>query len=188
MRTANRVHSPWRIRIAAIFLPVVLLGSFPGRADGATNGWRNIILQIRSQFPAVRHIGTRELARRMEGGRTNRTVLLDVREPGEFAVSHIRGARRAVNRKEALAALSSTPKDTPIVAYCSVGYRSARLAMALHAAGYTNIVNLRGSIFQWANEGRPLYRGRKEVKTVHPYDLVWGQLLERDLRATPGKD
>ncbi len=43
--------------------------------------------------------------------------------------------------------------------------------------------NLKGSIFQWANEGRPVVRDGEPVREVHPYDAVWGRLLDRDLRA-----
>ena len=43
---------------------------------------------------------------------------------------------------------------------------------------YTNVRNLDGSIFQWANEGRPLVRGNQRVQDVHPYDENWGRLLD----------
>jgi hypothetical protein len=44
-------------------------------------------------------------------------------------------------------------------------------------------MNLEGSIFQWANECRPVYRDAAEVQQVHPYDGIWGKLLDKDLRA-----
>ncbi len=37
------------------------------------------------------------------------------------------------------------------------------------------VVNLDGSIFEWANEGRPL--DGDEAGGVHPYNRVWGQAL-----------
>ena len=64
-------------------------------------------------------------------------------------------------------------KDAPIVTYCSVGYRSGKMAERLQAAGYTNVRNLEGSIFKWANEHRPLVRGESEP--------VAGASLQRDL-------
>ncbi|NQT93279.1 MAG: rhodanese-like domain-containing protein [Lentisphaerae bacterium] len=173
---------------AALLLLAATLATFPGCAGADTNSWKHIAGQVRSQFPSVRNISTRQLARMLNARRKKTVVLLDVRQPEEFAVSHLRGARRAVTGKEALAVLSDVAKETRIVAYCSVGYRSAQLAQTLHAAGYTNIVNLQGSIFKWANEGRPVYRGNTKVKTVHPYDLVWGQLLKRALWARPDKE
>jgi 3-mercaptopyruvate sulfurtransferase SseA len=67
--------------------------------------------------------------------------------------------------------------------YCSVGYRSARIVERLRAAGHSDVRNLRGSIFQWANEGRPVVRGDSTVHKVHPFDATWGRLLNADLRA-----
>jgi hypothetical protein len=57
------------------------------------------------------------------------------------------------------------------------------MAERLQKAGFTNVMNLEGSIFQWANEGRPVYRDAAEVQQVHPYDGIWGKLLDKDLRA-----
>ena len=48
--------------------------------------------------------------------------------------------------------------------YCAVGYRSAEMATQLRAAGFTNVRNLEGSIFQWANEHRPLVHGEQPVE------------------------
>jgi 3-mercaptopyruvate sulfurtransferase SseA len=76
------------------------------------------------------------------------------------------------------------PKETPIVTYCAVGYRSGETADRLRAAGFTNVHNLEGSIFQWANEHRPLVREQEHVSQVHPYNVFWGRLLNDDVRAT----
>ena len=74
-------------------------------------------------------------------------------------------------------------KETPIVTYCAVGYRSAEMVKRLKAAGFTNVRNLEGSIFQWANERRPLVQGEQPVARVHPYSTLWGRLLEDEVRA-----
>ena len=71
-----------------------------------------------------------------------------------------------------------TSKDAVIVAYCSVGYRSSVFAERLQRAGYLNVRQLDGGIFQWANEGRPLAGG----KVVHPYNARWGRYLHSELR------
>jgi hypothetical protein len=57
------------------------------------------------------------------------------------------------------------------------------MAERLQKAGFTRVRNLEGSIFEWANEGRPLVREGKKVTTVHPYDTTWGRLLRDDVRA-----
>ena len=77
--------------------------------------------------------------------------------------------------------------DMPIVAYCSVGYRSSELVQKLTERGFTNVKNLDGSIFEWANRGYPVERDGEEVREVHPFDDRWGTLLHEDLRAyAPG--
>ena len=86
-------------------------------------------------------------------------------------------------KPEAEEAAGKISKDTPIVTYCSVGYRSSSLADRLQQAGFTNVRQLEGSIFQWANEGRPLFRGDQQVNEVHPYNETWGKYLNKKLHA-----
>ena len=81
------------------------------------------------------------------------------------------------------AGFETLPEGATVVAYCSVGYRSARLAAALRDRGLADVHNLEGSIFRWANEDRPLFRGDTPVRRVHPFDETWGVLLAPDRRA-----
>ncbi len=110
-------------------------------------------------------------------------LLLDARESEEFAVSHLRDAQLTPSAREALALLADTPKNQLIVAYCSVGYRSAALAQELAARGFTNVYNLEGSLFEWANRGLPVYRDGRSVEKVHPYNWWWGRLLDEKLHS-----
>lgn len=138
---------------------------------------------IRNKFPGVPQISTAELSSWLRNPNEGAPLLLDVREPEEYAVSHIAGAQRTRDLESALALLGDAPKDRPIVVYCSVGYRSSSLAKALREKGYGEVQNLQGSIFAWANEGRPVYRHGEQVHEVHPYNWIWGQLLEPELRS-----
>ena len=81
--------------------------------------------------------------------------------------------------------LDTLAVEAPIVVYCSVGYRSAGVAQALRRQGFKDVVNLKGSIFRWANEGRPVFRSGRMVAAVHPYDASWGTLLADSLHAYP---
>ena len=47
------------------------------------------------------------------------------------------------------------------------------------------VYNLEGSLFKWANEGRPLvdFRGEKTI-LCHPYNAVFGKMLNRQLRSS----
>ena len=145
--------------------------------------WRAVDRMIESSYPAVPTITTDSLAGRLADTTKVRPVLLDARTPAEYGVSHLRGARRVDPTATQFPGLDSLARDRPIVVYCSVGYRSARIASRLRAHGFPNVANLEGSIFRWANEGRPVVRGDSVVRTVHPYDATWGRLLNEDLHS-----
>jgi rhodanese-related sulfurtransferase len=106
-------------------------------------------------------------------------VLLDTREAPEFAVSHLRGARLVGYDTFSLAAVQDVPKDTPIVVYCSVGARSEKIGAQLQQAGFTNVRNLYGGIFEWVNEGQPVVKAANEpTDRVHAYSRTWGIWLK----------
>jgi rhodanese-related sulfurtransferase len=137
------------------------------------------------KFPEVNWIVTRDLARWREDPARPQPVLLDARTEAEYEVSHLQGARRIDPYRPSLAGLTRFPKDTPIVVYSAAGYRGARVASWLGKAGYRNVQNLGSSLFQWANEGRPIFQGGRRAEVVHPYDgwWGWGWLLEGKYRA-----
>ena len=138
---------------------------------------------VRSEYPQVRQLSTDSLAAWLESPTQDDPLLLDVRTAEEYAVSHLPGAQRVAPEAERFTFLENVPHDAPIVTYCSIGYRSSALTARLQEAGYTNVMNLEGSIFAWANEGRSVYRGREVVDQVHPYNRRWGLLLKPSLRA-----
>ncbi|HEV2842679.1 MAG TPA: rhodanese-like domain-containing protein [Chthoniobacterales bacterium] len=145
--------------------------------------WFVLGQSLRLRFPKVEWITTEQLADWLADKKRPPPVLLDVRTEEEWNVSHLPGARRVDPNASVEQAAAGLPKETPIVTYCAVGYRSGELATKLRAAGFTNVWNLEGSIFQWANERRPLVRGDEAVTAVHPYSSLWGRLLTDDARA-----
>ncbi len=146
-----------------------------------TVAWPAVKRTIRAEFPGVEQLQAAELNDWLESGEAP-PLLLDVREEAEYQVSHLRGAVRVDPGAEPVLPESIT-KDTPIVAYCSVGYRSSIVAERLMAQGYTRVRNLEGSIFEWANRGLPVVRDGQEVRQVHPYDPKWQRFLDAELRA-----
>lgn len=151
--------------------------------EDSTISWSLTLKTIRAEFPTVAHISTDTLQSWLsESPQRENLLLLDAREPEEYAVSHLQDARSVSSKDEALKALQGVSSNRPIVLYCSVGHRSSELAQFLMKKGYTEVYNLEGSIFAWANEGRPVYRGKERVKVVHPYDKTWGRLLKESLR------
>lgn len=151
--------------------------------DTWTGGWERTLRLVREAFPEVPQMSTQQLSDMRADDAAPDIVLLDARSEAEFKVSHLPGAVFASHTRMALEALGASDSVRAIVVYCSVGYRSSRLAEKLRARGIENVFNLEGSLFQWANENRPLYRGDKRVYEAHPYDEEWGRLLDRRLWA-----
>src|SRR6185295_1813081 len=124
--------------------------------------WGSIQKCIRNRFPSVRQLPARQLEEWLSTtSQSSRPLLIDARPEKEFAVSHLRGAHRFMSVGKVKAALAANAQ--PIVVYCSVGYRSCALAEKLAKAGFANVWNLEGSLFGWANEGRPVYRGEARL-------------------------
>ena len=145
--------------------------------------WSEIISDIRSQYPTVQQISTDSLANWLASDTESLPFLIDIREKKEYKVSHLPGAIQMSPNARKFKSLRDMDKDTPIVVYCSVGYRSSKMAEKLTAAGFTNVSNLEGSIFTWANEGHTVVRDDEPVTAVHPYNKVWGMLLKKELRS-----
>lgn len=103
------------------------------------------------------------------------TVFLDSREAVEYNVSHLPNARFAGYNNFEVDQIDIKDKSTPIVVYCSVGKRSEDVTMKLIKAGYSNVQNLYGGIFEWINSGYAVYNNANvAVNMVHAYNKVWG--------------
>jgi len=70
-------------------------------------------------------------------------MFIDVREPFEFAMGHVKGAVNIPPAKLMASAkkLEGVPKDTELVLYCISGSRSNTSINILRGMGYTNLVN-----------------------------------------------
>lgn len=106
-------------------------------------------------------------------------LLLDVRTPAEFRVSHLQGARFVNYDSLGAEQFADVPRTRPVVVYCSVGVRSERLGEHLHALGFQQVRNLYGGLFEWVNEGYPVYNAAGLTANVHPYSAVWSPWLKR---------
>jgi rhodanese-related sulfurtransferase len=79
--------------------------------------------------------------------------LIDVREPHEYEIVNIKGAR-LIPKDRILSgeALAELPQDKPIVLHCKSGARSAEALAALHAAGFKDASHLGGGVLAWARQ------------------------------------
>lgn len=173
-RRAGRQRALWTIVMGAL----CMIGCAD---DTAEQRLEKVRQEIHTQYPDVKQISTAGLADWLADSTRTPPLLLDVREAAEYQASHLKDARRVEPGKPPENWLPSPDSGCAIVVYCSVGERSSKFARELNKLGFRNVFNLDGSIFQWANEGRPLFAGDQPVRTVHPYNRKWGRLLKREL-------
>lgn len=140
---------------------------------------------IVADYPAVAHLPAEALT----PDRRNQMLLLDIREPDEFAVSHLPGAVQidpSISSDDLLAQLGDI-SDKDIVVYCSVGRRSSdfanRMQSKLIARGAVSVANLENGVFGWHDEQRELTDAEGPTDAVHPYDEIWKRYVSRKERA-----
>lgn len=107
------------------------------------------------------------------------TVFIDAREKAEYGVSAIKNAVFVGYDSLDLSAVSSFSKNTPLVVYCSVGYRSEKVSEKLLDAGFTEVYNLYGGIFEWVNQGKPVFKQGESTQQVHGFSTMWGIWLNK---------
>jgi adenylyltransferase/sulfurtransferase len=101
---------------------------------------------------AVSEIQPAQLAERLEGG--EKLEIIDVREPYEWQIGHIPGAR-LVPLDRIAAEIPRLDKRRETILYCKVGARSMFAAQQLADAGVADVRNLAGGILRWIDEVDP---------------------------------
>lgn len=111
--------------------------------------------------------------------REKRILLLDAREKAEFDISHLPYAKNiGFNDLKIDVLEKEIGNDQVVVVYCSVGYRSGKVAEQLKRRGF-KAYNLYGGIFDWANTGRELVdREGRQTKKIHSYNKEWARLVK----------
>ncbi|QIS05781.1 adenylyltransferase/sulfurtransferase MoeZ [Nocardia brasiliensis] len=96
----------------------------------------------------------RELKDLLDAGKE--IELIDVREPVEWDIVHIEGAK-LIPKDRILSgeALSELPQNRPIVLHCKTGVRSAEALAALKRAGFADATHLQGGVIAWARQIDP---------------------------------
>ena len=97
-------------------------------------------------------ITVQELKQKMDQG--GKVVLIDVREPWEYNIAKIEGARLIP-----LGTLGTAYKQldpaSEIVVHCKMGMRSMDATQFLLQQGFTNVKNLTGGIIAWSQQIDP---------------------------------
>ncbi|TYP77262.1 rhodanese-like domain-containing protein [Aquimarina intermedia] len=105
-------------------------------------------------------------------------VVLDSRSKKEYAVSHIATSIFVDYENFTLDTFKKIypNQNTLIVVYCSVGVRSHTTGKKLINAGYKNVKNLYGGIFEWKNMNLPIInRNAIETDSLHTYSEQWSK-------------
>ena len=122
--------------------------------------------QTASDLVAAARAEIREITANDFAARRGNCVLIDVREPAEFATSHIDGAINIprgvlefqVDADPAVANVSDpalSHKQRPIVLYCRTGGRAALAAQSLQRMGFADVRSIAGGITDWSACGLP---------------------------------
>ena len=100
----------------------------------------------------MRHFRPGELVAHLEKGAT--PVLLDVREPWEYAICHLPGTV-LIPMRDLPARMNELNQDAEIVVICHHGVRSYHAARYLETVGFGVVINLSGGMAAWAGEVDP---------------------------------
>ena len=100
----------------------------------------------------IRDISPRELAQRIE--RKDDFQLVDVREPWEWQIARIPGAR-LIPLDDLESDIATLDRGRDVILYCKSGVRSLHAAHELAHAGFTRVANLSGGILRWSADVDP---------------------------------
>ena len=99
-------------------------------------------------------------------------ILLDVREPEEFAREHVSGAVN-VPQADLATRLDEIPRDRPILTICQSGSRSLRSAQFLQQQGYQSVATVVGGPRAWREAGRPVESAEAASGPLRITDSEW---------------
>ena len=101
----------------------------------------------------IQEISPQETAAALDRGDT---LLIDVRDPGEWQEGHIPGTKNFSRGTVELEIEEAAPDlSTPIITHCGGGGRSALAAESLQRMGYTNVKSMAGGFKTWKAAGLP---------------------------------
>ena len=102
----------------------------------------------------VPEVSPADLQSRLSGG--EQIVVIDVREPEEFARGKIPGAYTIPRGVLEMQVDGRLPRESTVVLYCGAGGRSALAAKSLTDMGYEKVENLQGGWGAWMQSGLPV--------------------------------
>ncbi|MBL6446938.1 rhodanese-like domain-containing protein [Fulvivirga sp. 29W222] len=130
---------------------------------------------------SVPFIYTNELTELTEN--EDEILILDTRSEKEFQVSHIPNAIFIDYEDFSIESIKGYDKKSPVIVYCSVGYRSEKIGEELQELGFSDVRNLYGGIFDWKNKGYEVVNNMgKATDSVHTYNENWSKWLKEGVK------
>ncbi len=108
-------------------------------------------------WPMLQRRGTKvSLLRATQLINQGKTLILDVRDPAEFAASHVRESKN-IPLKELSSRIAELDKfkAKPVIVVCAAGVQSARATGELEKAGFAEVFSLDGGLTAWRAQGLP---------------------------------
>ena len=112
---------------------------------------------VNEALQTVPEVAPADLQSRLSGG--EQIVVIDVREPEEFARGKIPGAYTIPRGVLEMQVDGRLPREATVVLYCAGGGRSALAAKSLADMGYEKVENLQGGWGAWVKSGLPVEQG-----------------------------
>ena len=102
----------------------------------------------------MRSLSARELKAWLDDAARSAPVLLDVREPWEFAIGRIEGSL-PMPMHTITSRLDELAREAPVVAVCQHGARSLQVGLFLERNGFVEVYNLEGGLEAWSQSVDP---------------------------------
>jgi rhodanese-related sulfurtransferase len=162
----------WQVGLWIVILSIGILTPTAVTDDEALNDSdkrhrvKVMYANYKKSFPEVMDISAESALLKFKKG--SKIIFVDVRKSSEQAISMLPGAitdREFLKNPDAYA-------DHLVIGYCSIGYRSGKLAQKLKKKG-VRMVNFRGGILAWLHAGGEIYKNGMPVNRVHVYGKKW---------------
>jgi rhodanese-related sulfurtransferase len=149
----------FRLLLAALLIASGVFSTGWAAAQGYPPSVRELVARTRAQVRTIDMAAFKSALDKREAG-----LIVDVREPGEYASGHVPGA---INIPRGVIELDiwphvgfpdATDLNRKITLYCGSGTRCILAAKSLQDLGFTNAVAVDMRIADWAKAGYPLVR------------------------------
>ena len=155
--------------VVGCFMVLYMLGAVSAEnvLDDQTKQRRVVEMyaKYKKSFPEIADLSPEQVFKLMK---RVEVVFVDVRSKEEQTVSMIPGA---LTHQKFLEDPGSY-KERTVIAYCTISYRSGKLASKLRKRGI-HVINLRGGLLAWLHAGGPVHRDGIPLRKVHVYGKTW---------------